>query len=435
MACVDVRKFTLTGKGRNSNSRCQILLHKRSLLSRKSDNMTPPADEAPNPPAEDAPYPPADEDAPPEGSTEPESAEARPLEEATLTKEEEDKLLKVGSLTLTVRVDVHLTHQLSETTHMLLHSFATSLMSYCRTFTERSGRLTGTMRSIAYWEPSSSTPLSNWGCPLMQQEKTSAGTIGGSLCWCTQTSARTPERGMPLTSLVRPSKRCWKTTASRSFSTLSTWHEVSTRPCEACLLLTSSQQCDGVASMRFTDQVESVLSDAPVSVSSAAGSANVFPYIRHTRSSFLPAATETHASELAEELRKERKKATKNDAVVRLASAIHEVSSRSRSLALGISGHYKLLQCSIFHCHSFLALGLQPALSHLCIKVHSLSRHKVSEQVCVLQNGREGVESEYEKTPEFHDKWKLKSRDMIAQAEWRRRNLNKRVRPPFFEAA
>jgi len=68
-----------------------------------------------------------------------------------------------------------------------------------------------------------------------------------------------------------------------------------------------------------------------------------------------------------EELRKERKKATKNDAVVRLASAIHE-------------------------------------------------------------KGREGVEMEYEQTPEFHEAWKLKSRDMIAQAEWRRRKLGKRMK-------
>jgi len=34
---------------------------------------------------------------------------------------------------------------------------------------------------------------------------------------------------------------------------------------------------------------------------------------------------------------------------------------------------------------------------------------------------------EYEQTPEFHEAWKLKSRDMIAQAEWRRRKLGKRA--------
>ena len=68
----------------------------------------------------------------------------------------------------------------------------------------------------------------------------------------------------------------------------------------------------------------------------------------------------------AEEVRKERKKATKNDAVVRLASAINE-------------------------------------------------------------GGRAGVEAEWERTPDFHLLWKNKSRDMLARAEWRRRKLTKRV--------
>jgi len=75
----------------------------------------------------------------------------------------------------------------------------------------------------------------------------------------------------------------------------------------------------------------------------------------------------------AEEVRKERKKGTKNDAVVRLASAIHE-------------------------------------------------------------DGRAGVEAVYESTPEFHNLWKTKSRDMLARAEWRRRKLTKRVCPLSLEA-
>ncbi len=70
----------------------------------------------------------------------------------------------------------------------------------------------------------------------------------------------------------------------------------------------------------------------------------------------------------AEEVRKERKKNTKNDAVVRLASAIHE-------------------------------------------------------------SGRAGVEAEWESTSEFHNRWRTKSRDMLARAEWRRRKLTKRVCP------
>ena len=130
-------------------------MHKTALLSRKSDKMTPQAEELPTPSVEEAPTPPPAgdapplaEEAPPEGSTEPESAEARPFEEATLTKEEEDKLLKVGSLTLVVWFDVYLTHYLRESTYTS-HSFAASSMGDCRTFMERSGRLTGTTRSIA----------------------------------------------------------------------------------------------------------------------------------------------------------------------------------------------------------------------------------------------------------------------------------------------
>jgi DnaJ family protein C protein 8 len=38
------------------------------------------------------------------------------------------------------------------------------------------------------------------------------------------------------------------------------------------------------------------------------------------------------------------------------------------------------------------------------------------------------VEAEWEKTDEFHDAWKLKARDMLARAEFRRRKLTKRVR-------
>lgn len=44
------------------------------------------------------------------------------------------------------------------------------------------------------------------------------------------------------------------------------------------------------------------------------------------------------------------------------------------------------------------------------------------------QEGREGVEAEWERSDAFHEAWKLKARDMLARAEWRRRKLTKRVR-------
>ena len=68
----------------------------------------------------------------------------------------------------------------------------------------------------------------------------------------------------------------------------------------------------------------------------------------------------------AEVVRKERKKRTKNDAVVRLSSAIHE-------------------------------------------------------------GGWAGVEADWERTPEFYDLWKKQSVHMLGRAEFRRYKLTKRV--------
>ncbi|GMH40168.1 hypothetical protein BSKO_08072 [Bryopsis sp. KO-2023] len=68
-----------------------------------------------------------------------------------------------------------------------------------------------------------------------------------------------------------------------------------------------------------------------------------------------------------EEVRKERKKATKHNNVVRVASMIHE-------------------------------------------------------------EGRAGVEAEYEKSEDFHVKWMAKAREILAKTEWRKRKLAKRLR-------
>lgn len=67
-----------------------------------------------------------------------------------------------------------------------------------------------------------------------------------------------------------------------------------------------------------------------------------------------------------EELKKEWKKASKHDAAVRLASVLH-------------------------------------------------------------QEGKQGVEAQYEQSEEFQEKWKVKGREMLARAEWRRRKLTKRI--------
>ncbi|GIL85979.1 hypothetical protein Vretifemale_14255 [Volvox reticuliferus] len=68
-----------------------------------------------------------------------------------------------------------------------------------------------------------------------------------------------------------------------------------------------------------------------------------------------------------EELRKDRRKETKHDNLVRVASLLHE-------------------------------------------------------------DGRDGIEAEWEKTDEFHERWKMKARDVLARSEWRKRKLGNRLK-------
>ncbi len=37
------------------------------------------------------------------------------------------------------------------------------------------------------------------------------------------------------------------------------------------------------------------------------------------------------------------------------------------------------------------------------------------------------MEAQWEQTDEFHEKWKMKAREALAQMEWRKRKLGKRV--------
>lgn len=41
--------------------------------------------------------------------------------------------------------------------------------------------------------------------------------------------------------------------------------------------------------------------------------------------------------------------------------------------------------------------------------------------------GIKGVQAAYEKSDDFHEKWKIKSRDMLARTEWRKRRLTQRI--------
>ncbi len=44
------------------------------------------------------------------------------------------------------------------------------------------------------------------------------------------------------------------------------------------------------------------------------------------------------------------------------------------------------------------------------------------------ESGKQGVEAQYEASDEFQEKWKIKARDLLARAEWRKRKITKRVR-------
>ncbi|KAI3428741.1 hypothetical protein D9Q98_007564 [Chlorella vulgaris] len=43
------------------------------------------------------------------------------------------------------------------------------------------------------------------------------------------------------------------------------------------------------------------------------------------------------------------------------------------------------------------------------------------------EDGKQGVAAAFEQTDEFHEQWRIKARDVLARAEWRRRKLTKRI--------
>lgn len=43
------------------------------------------------------------------------------------------------------------------------------------------------------------------------------------------------------------------------------------------------------------------------------------------------------------------------------------------------------------------------------------------------EGGREAIEAEWEKSEEFHERWRMKARDVLARMEWRKRKLGKRL--------
>lgn len=57
------------------------------------------------------------------------------------------------------------------------------------------------------------------------------------------------------------------------------------------------------------------------------------------------------------------------------------------------------------------------------------AKKDVTVKVAALihDDGRQGVEQAWQQSDDFHEQWRLKSREFLAQAEWRRRQLNKRI--------
>jgi hypothetical protein len=69
-----------------------------------------------------------------------------------------------------------------------------------------------------------------------------------------------------------------------------------------------------------------------------------------------------------------------------------------------------------------------PIFQAVVLRPHTSRNTAVSTCGRALQAGREGVEAEWEKTDEFHEKWRLEARKVLASQEWRKRKLTKRVR-------
>lgn len=77
--------------------------------------------------------------------------------------------------------------------------------------------------------------------------------------------------------------------------------------------------------------------------------------------------------------------------------------------------------------------GLMIALNHAREEVRKERRkevkHDAAVRVASLLNeaGREGVEAAWEASDEFHERWKAKAREVLANTEWRKRKITKRI--------
>lgn len=58
------------------------------------------------------------------------------------------------------------------------------------------------------------------------------------------------------------------------------------------------------------------------------------------------------------------------------------------------------------------------------------TKHDTAVRLASLlhEKGREGIEEEYEQSDEFHERWRVKARELLTNTEWRRRKLVKRIK-------
>ena len=58
------------------------------------------------------------------------------------------------------------------------------------------------------------------------------------------------------------------------------------------------------------------------------------------------------------------------------------------------------------------------------------AKHDAAARLAAVldDSGKAGVRAGWEQTPEFHEAWKMKARDVLAKSEWRRRKMTKRVK-------
>jgi hypothetical protein len=91
----------------------------------------------------------------------------------------------------------------------------------------------------------------------------------------------------------------------------------------------------------------------------------------------------------------------------------------------------------ILECHHFLNFSCPSTPLSLTMHADDIrkerkkaTKHDSMVRVAALLNeeGRQGVEAAWEQTDEFHEKWRVKSREFLAQTEWKRRKTVKRVR-------